>query len=293
MPGTATSGLTYIAISRYSMIYALAMPLLLLTVNIPAQAGHHAISGTPERGLVFGLLPSESPVSKFRRYAPLRDYLARHLDTEIILETARDFPEFRKRTSERKYDFLETAPHFVIPAVDSGKYNVITTIIQPLSAEIVVKTKSKYNKINHLANKIIATPSPQAIITKMGKDVFAQHGLHEGKNIKYRNYKTHNAAYEAVLGGQADAAVISINILNKARRKKEPLKSIAASVPFPNMSILVATDLPPETASTIRKLLTDMKTQEDGKRILKQITYPGYRETSIREFDVLRSYMKK
>ena len=40
--------------------------------------------------LVFGFLPMESPVSLFKRFAPLRDYLTTQIDTEIRLETAQE-----------------------------------------------------------------------------------------------------------------------------------------------------------------------------------------------------------
>lgn len=108
-------------------------------------------SNNEKSTLIFGLLPSESAITKFKRYAPLRDYLAKKLNRKINLETARNFPEFIKRTKEGRYDFLETAPHFVIPAIDSKKYKVITTIIQPLTAQIVVLKNSQYTKLSQLS----------------------------------------------------------------------------------------------------------------------------------------------
>ncbi len=130
-----------------------------------------------EPALIFGLLPSESVATEFRRYAPLRDYLQQRLGRAVVLETARNFREFRRRTLAGRYDFLETAPHFVPEAVDSGQYMVITTIVRPLTAEIVVHADSPFQQPADLAGAVVATPSPSAIITRLGKETLIAAGL--------------------------------------------------------------------------------------------------------------------
>jgi phosphonate transport system substrate-binding protein len=242
--------------------------------------------------LIFGLLPSESAVAKFKRYAPLRDYLAARLRQRVVLETARNFPEFIKRTRERKYDFLETAPHFVPSAIDSGHYQVLTTITQPLSAQVVVHENSPYQQVSQLAGRKVATPSPKAVITRIGKQALVARGLHGQSQPVYMTYRTHNAAYQAVLGQQADAAIISVNVYNKALRKSEPLRSIAASEAIPNMSIVVARDLPSVTRQTLEEQLVGMQQDPRGREVLKKTAYPGYRKADIKEYESLRRYLE-
>lgn len=264
--------------------------LLLLSYCLSIQAQEN----NTQPPLIFGLLPSESTVTKFKRYAPLRDYLAVKLQRKVILETARDFAEFAQRTQQRRYDFLETAPHFVPPAIDSGKYQVITTITQPLSAQVVVLKTSSIDSLNQLSGKSIATPSPKAIITKIGQQTVNQRLKVAGlKLAEYTAYKTHNAAYEAVIGNKADAAIISVNIYNKALSKNEPLKSIGQSEPIPNMSVLVATDLPQQLRKALLQQLVEMQNTPDGNQTLKKIAYPGYRKTTAQEFDKLRRYLNQ
>jgi phosphonate transport system substrate-binding protein len=242
--------------------------------------------------LVFGLLPSESAASKFHRYAPLRIYLSEQLGREVILETARDFKTFTQRTKSRQYDFLETAPHFILPAVDSGKYRVITTINKPLTAQVVVRNDSKLKTISDMDNLVVATPSAKAIITKIGKEAINNVLGVKSKHLAYVEYATHNAAYQAVEVKNADAALISINIFKKALKNNVPIRSIGESEPIPNMSILVAADLEKKFARTLQKTLVDMKNTESGQQVLKVMSYPGYRKTSIKEFEVLKKYRK-
>jgi phosphonate transport system substrate-binding protein len=256
-----------------------------------AVAGQNADVSENAAPLIFGLLPSESIVAKFKRYAPLREYLSRKLNRQVVLETAANFPEFVKRTRVRRYDFLETAPHFVPPAIDSAQYEVLTTIVQPLSVQVVVHKNSHYQDIAELAGKQIATPSPKAIVTKIGKELLERKGLIGSKQARFKTFKTHNAAYQAVVGGQADAAMISVNIYNKAIYKQHPIRSIASSYRFPNMSILAATNLPENLRESIQNILAGMIIDKEGRKVLKAISYPGYRKAGKEEFDVLRKYI--
>lgn len=270
----------------------LLISAMMVCFAVVANAVEPVVGAPLVKPLIFGLLPSESAVTKFKRYAPLRDYLSRKLKRPIVLETARNFPEFLRRTSARRYDFLETAPHFVPQAIDSGRYRVLTTITQPLSAQVVVRKDSAWRSPKELAGKKVAIPSPKAIITKVGIATFRKLGLRNSRSPVYETYQTHNAAYEAVLGRQADAAIISVNVFNKAMKKGESLRSIGASHSFPNMSILGAADLPKALRQKLRITLSNMVRDKEGQKVLRQIAYPGYRPATKAEFAPLRRYMK-
>ena len=244
-----------------------------------------------EPALIFGLLPSESVATKFRRYAPLRDYLQQRLGQAVVLETARDFREFRRRTLAGRYDFLETAPHFVPEAVASGHYTVITTIVRPLTAEIVVHAASPYREPADLAGAVVATPAPSAIITRLGKETLIAAGLTGDRGPRYTVFPTHNAAYAAVVGKAAQAALISVNVLDKARRQDQPLRSIGHSRAIPNMSMLAARRLGPSRTQELQRVLVKMRDDPTGRRILREMAYPGYRSARAKEFESLRQYL--
>ncbi len=250
-----------------------------------------AVARAEPPALVFGLLPSESVASKFRRYAPLREYLQQRLGREVVLETARNFRIFRERTLEAHYDLLETAPHFVPEAITGGRYVVLTTIVKPLTAEIVVRANSPYRRPADLAGAVVATPSLSAVITRIGKEALAAAGLVGATAPRYVSFPTHNAAYAAVLGQQAEAAVISVNVYNKARRQQQPLRSIGHSRAIPNMSMLAARRLPRALRERIREILIGMRDEPAGRRVLQEMAYPGYRKATANEFESLRGYL--
>lgn len=261
---------------------------MFLGFAVSVYAKNNNSSTSSKDFLVFGFLPMESPVSLFKRFAPLRDYLSEQIATEIRMETAKDFPSFSKRTLQRRYDIVFTAPHMALQALDGEQYEVAATFAKPLKAVIVVKTKSALQNMAQLEGKTIATPPEQAIVTMVGRNHLADNGI---KVARFRTYRTHNAAYSAVLGGEVDAAIVSNFIARKAIAKNNPLKIVASSDPFPGIGILVARDLPESTKQHIKKAFWAMNDLPYGKKILKQIAQPGYIEADKAPFEKLRPFI--
>ncbi len=132
-----------------------------------------SLAAAPEadnRPLKMGFFPIISAIALFKRFAPLDSYLGKELQSEIVMETARDFPTFVKRTAQRQYDIVVTAPHFALLAADSGQYRVVASLRKDLVGYIVVRADSPIRDVTELAGKRIATPPRPAIITQSGMD---------------------------------------------------------------------------------------------------------------------------
>jgi phosphonate transport system substrate-binding protein len=276
---------------RRDRAVAIALALLLLWA-VPAWA-NNPVDRPDEatRPLVLGLLPFMSPIALFQRFAPLRAYLEGRTGRTIVLQTARDYPEFVRRTTQRRYDIVLTAPHFVLLALDSGHYQVQATYQDPLAALVLVRKDGAERKVADLADKLVATPPPEAIITMVGRRMLERQGLTGNRTPVYRNYPSHNAAYQAVAGGEAAAAITTINILRRVRDSASPLRILARSKNLPGLGFLTATDLDPGLQERIAEVLTNMDDGEAGRKVLRAIRYPGYRRATAAEFETLRPYL--
>jgi len=243
--------------------------------------------------LSLGFFPIVSTVALFKRFAPLSDYLSATLNRPVLLKTAKDFPTFVKRTDKRNYDIVVTAPHFAVRAADSGKYNVHVTAINDVQQLIVVHKNSSIKDIQELAGRVIATPPKRALMTMMGMQYLHDKGLIDAKMPVYRHFVSHNAANEAVLAGEVDAAIASSNIIHKAIKKEAPLKIIEHGFSLPNMATLVASDMDEQLAIRITTILVNMKQTEVGRQVLNKIAFPGYRRVSAADYEPARVYMQK
>lgn len=246
-----------------------------------------------ESSLTLGFFPIISTVALYKRFSPLRDYLAVSLGREVTLQTAKDFPTFAKRTAERQYDMVITAPHFAVAASDSGKYRIRATLVKDVQQLIVVRKDSPVTDINQLAGKNIATPPERALMTMMGKQFLLDAGLAGDKSPVYRAYTSHNAANQALLGKEVDAVIASTNIIKKAIKRGDPLKIISHGLKLPNMALLVATDKDVMIGDQIVKVLTEMTKSEKGIHVLQRIDFPGYRAVSAKDYEPLRPYLEQ
>ncbi|MDH5546117.1 MAG: phosphate/phosphite/phosphonate ABC transporter substrate-binding protein [Gammaproteobacteria bacterium] len=243
-----------------------------------------------EDGLVFGLLPFMSPISLFKRFAPLRDYIMQNANEEIVFETANGFDEFVARTKKKQYDIILTAPHFVNSAIDTGHYKLLATFKSPLSANILVRGNSEIRDVKDLRGKKIGHAPETAFIPVIGRKYLDKVGLKGEKAPVYKSYRTHNAAYHALTAGEIEAAIIGPYLVKNAI-EKDGLRLIAKSNDFPSIAVLGSKRVSTTTLDKISKTLIGMENTPEGSLALTQMSCPGFREASNTEFNVLRTYL--
>jgi phosphonate transport system substrate-binding protein len=263
--------------------------LLLCSALLPAYGATNKAISAPR--LSFGVLPSQSPVTQLKHFAPLRNYLARQLNKTIDITIAKDYAQHVADLRHRRYDFVFTAPHIVLFASEQTPYSPVATFDKPLAAVIVVAAKSRFRELKDLAGATIATPSEKAIVTMVGKEHLAQHGLDGITSPHYEAFQTHNAAYKAVLGGQAEAAIISRFFYTKASAKDGVLRLLSQSPSFPGIGILIADDLSPQLQGRIRDAFLQLDDSQQGGRVLKQLGFPAYCAADKEHFEPLRPFL--
>ncbi len=267
-----------------------SLRLVLLLVFVSPLAAH-ALHDS-EKPLIFGFLPSRSSVALFKQYTPLRDYLTQQLGHTIILETAADYSSFLQDTNNRKYDFVLTAPHFALLAIDSGKYEAPVTYTKALMADILVAKDGPITDLSQLAGKKIALPPESAIISMAGRHFLNLHGLTKATGVTYVYSNSHNAGIHAMLAGDVSATVVSTNITLQFLKKNAPIRRLATTKALPGMAFLVARDLPDKLRRAYGHALTQMDDTQAGKAALAKMGYPGYREARPQEFESARPYLQ-
>lgn len=268
---------------------------LLLAGAYPVSASDIAgvEASAQQRPLTMGILPFMSPIALLKRFAPLRDYLSHQLDRPVLLETAHDFPAFFRRTLQQRYDIVYTAPHFVQPALASGAYTLQATYTRPLSAVLLVHTGGPIAEVADLAGHVIATPPPEALVTIVGRAMLDKTGLTGKRAPLYRNYRSHNAAYQAVEGGEAAAAIVTVNIVSAPALGRAHLRVLARSTDLPAVGLLTAANLPTALQYRIGTALVALRDSDAGRGVLRRIRIPpsGYRRASPAEFAPLTKYL--
>lgn len=269
------------------------MALLILSGSLTSViAGKYTPRKQPAKSLTFAILPFLSPIALTKRFAPLRDYLSDMLGREVVIETASSYEEFTKKTENGEYDFVLTAPHFTLTAIDSGKYELRAVYIKKLQAYVVVKNDSDVSSVQGLAGKQVGVPPAKAILTKAGILYMEEQGLVGDRAAHYKFYKSHNAAMFATVSGEVDAAIASNYQVQTQIKKGLPLRIVGETRTYPGMGLLAAKRLPEKIKDGFKKTLVSMTDDKQGKIVLKAIRYPGYRPARIDEFEPARVFIK-
>ncbi len=263
-------------------------PGCLLLVLLLAGGGVRAQATTEPEPWILGVFPFVSPVVLFQRFSGLREHLKTALAHPVLLETARDFTVFVQRTDAGRYDILVTAPHFALRAALSGRYLLCARVATPLYGVFVVRQDSPLRRLEDLARRIVATPPESALITAVG-----QHHLEEVVGLtgedhpRYLALPSHNAAFLAVLGDEADAAVLSVNVYAQAQRSGHVLREIGRTAEVPSTAVLVARRL---GESMCREIVAALTEAPKGRR--RSLGFPAYRAARLEEYLPLRPYLR-
>jgi phosphonate transport system substrate-binding protein len=258
--------------------------VLALAFNVVSPSQAHAANA-----LIFGFLPILSPQKLVARFGPLTDYLANQLGRPVRLETAANYPEFVRRTNERRYDILFTAPHFYYLAQRQAGYHVLVRVDAPTMPAIIVARKdSNIKTLDDLRGKKLSTVDPLALGTALVKAHLAAHNIDPDKDLTLVATPTHNASLLSAYKRVTDAASLMLPPYNRAKPEvKENMRVIAQTAGTPHMPISVSASVSERDATIIENALLNLKSSDDGKALLKHLSWPGFAKTSPAEYDQL------
>lgn len=244
--------------------------------------------------LVLGVYPSISTIALMKRYMPLRNYLGARLHHAVFLETAPHVASFVRRTDHGVYDIVVTAPHFGLQALDSRRYVAVAEAVKQLRVEIVVRTGAAIHTLDDLAGRRLALPARSTLAAQATRAYFSKRGMVGKRAPQFHYYISHNAAYKAVLAGDADAAGISANVFVQARRTRHAglTELMALPVRFPGVMVLASTRMPAAVRARLQAILLGMRDTRDGQAVLREIHFSGYKHPEPEHYRCLRPFLR-
>ena len=239
--------------------------------------------------LIFGFLPILSPQKLVARFGPLTDYLAKQLGKPVRLETAANYAEFVRRTFERRYHILFTAPHFYYLAQRQAGYHVLVRVNAPTMPAIIVARKdSNIKTLDDLRGKKLSTVDPLALGTALVKAHLSEHNIDPDKDLTLVATPTHNASLLSAYKRVTDAASLMLPPFNRAKPEiKDNMRVVAQTAGTPHMPISVSAMVSTEDATIIESALLNLQTSDEGKKLLKHLSWPGFAKTNPSDYDQL------
>lgn len=241
--------------------------------------------------LVMGVTPFMSPVALFERFSPLRDYLSDNLGREVVLETAKNPKKFLQKIGEHEYDLVFATPVIAFRALDDDHYHVGVISEKKTQPLLMVAAQSLIEYPEQLSTKKVALPPTTSVINLMAERWFISKGVKYDELPEFVNYNSHNAAYQAALSGDVDAAFVASFAVKQLRKKLPILRVIGSADYLPGSSILYANTLNENLQKRLSHYIVELKQSQQGRKILNQISFPPFRQPDDSEYEVMRPYV--
>lgn len=257
----------------------------LLAVGVLTATARAEASGT----YTLGVVPQFEQRKLFAIWKPIVDELARRTGLDIRLRVTLTVPEFEGVLEKGGFDFVYANPYHIMRVAESQGYIPLVRDREPLRGILVVRRDSPIKRVEELAGKTLAVPSPNSL----GASLLMRADLGRLYNTQMTviNVQTHSSVYLNVLNGLADAG----GGVEKTLAEQEPairdgLRVLYTTRPMPSHPVAAHPRIAPETRELLRQAILDMAATPAGKALWNEVPMYAPVSASIEDYLVMRKW---
>ncbi|WP_171013509.1 phosphate/phosphite/phosphonate ABC transporter substrate-binding protein [Chitinivorax sp. B] len=197
------------------------------------------------RELTLAVEPFLTPRSLVAAFQPLRDAISEQSGHQVVLVTARNYDEYLARLLRGGYDFAIIGSHSALLAVERAGYIPLLKAAGGLKAILLVKQGAAIKQMSDLNGQSIAFPNALTMTAMLGRDMFRQAGMIDGRDVTFRYNEFQNSAAMALLRGDVSAALISdLALLPMTAEIKQSVTVLSESSVVPSLVLLAHHQIP-------------------------------------------------
>jgi len=249
---------------------------------------------------ILGVHPLHNPKRLFEVYQPLVDYLNKHLkNCEIRLRASRNYNAFDERLFNGEFHFALPNPYQTVEATKHG-YTIFGKMGDDFNFRgiILIRKDSNIKDVKDLKGKTVSYPAPTALAaTMMPQWLLHKNGLNVMKDIQNIYVGSQESSIMNVyLGKSIPSATWPPPWL--AFKKQRPDVATQLMVKWetetlPNNGLVVRNDVPKEVLEVVKKLIFNLHTHEEGRKILKRMELSQYEQANSLTYQSVREFLVK
>ncbi|MDH5183491.1 MAG: phosphate/phosphite/phosphonate ABC transporter substrate-binding protein [Gammaproteobacteria bacterium] len=236
---------------------------------------------------VFSIHPLHNPTRLHDVFGPVMEYLSKHIDNaEFQIEASRNYASYDKKLYARKSHFSLPNPFQTINALKHG-YRVFGKMgdDENFRGIILVRKDSKINEVSDLKGKAVSYPAPTALAATMLPQYYLKtHGLDVMNDVENRYVGSQESSVLSVyLGNVAAGATWPPPwhaLIKEQPELAEALEIKWQTQSLPNNGLIVRDDIPDELVKQVSKLLFELHTHDEGRKILERIELSKFEAAS-------------
>ena len=239
-----------------------------------------------------GIVPHEAKEALSDHWQPLLDIVSAQSGVKLVLDLSETtLPGFYKKYEQGAYDFALINPNVFATVGKRGLYHALARKDGTLQGIIVVPASSPIKKPADLRGKRLVFPASTsyAAVTLTAEEL-KKIGLVSGKDYSAEYLgSNHEAVYEAVLQGKADAAGGVMNSYLQLPPYKVSGLRVLLTTPTMMPHPFVARDKVPAAAvSAVKKALLELSSTPAGMKTLKGLKYGSFVSATDNDYSDLR-----
>jgi phosphonate transport system substrate-binding protein len=240
----------------------------------------------PAEGAIyrFGVVPQFEQRKLFRIWRPILDELERRTGLGFQLVGSPKIPVFEQKFEEGTYDFAYMNPYHLLRAHDcQGYLPLVKDGGRMLKGILVVSKESPIQKVQELAGKRVAFPSPNAL----GASLLMRAELAKLHNVEIIPHyvQTHSSVYLHVALGQTVAGGGVAATLNSQKPEvREKLRILYETRPMHPHPVSAHPRVPETDRVKVQQALLAMAQTEKGAALLAKIPIRKAVSASLRDY---------
>lgn len=228
-----------------------------------------------ENVYTFGIHPLHNPKRLHEVFGPIMDYLNKNIEgIRFEIEASRNYASYDKKLYARKFQFSLPNPFQTINSLEHG-YKVFGKMGDDNNFRgiILVRKDSGIKKPTDLIGKPVSFPAPTALAATMMPQYYLHtHGINVMKDIETRYVGSQESSIMNVFLGDTIAGATwppPWRALVKERPElAEQMEIVWKTDPLPSNGLVVRDDVPDAILQQVSKLMMEMHTHDEGKKIL-------------------------
>lgn len=276
--------------------------LLLAACNRSPAPSHEPTfsprSGDPTPEYVVGILPVHNPARLLEIYGPIVDRLEAGVpDAHFRLEASRNYDEFDRKLSQRKFDFAMTNPYQTLVAAGNG-YRVFAKMGDDADFRgiILVRRDSGIRTVADLRGKTVCYPAPTALAATMMPQYYLHtHGLDVNRDIETLYVGSQESSIMNVIRGRAAAGATWL-VAWRAFTVEHPDLAAQLEVKWqtgslPNNGWVARDDVPATVAAKVAETLLTLDRSAPGRALLARIPVSRFEPATEQTYAPTREFL--
>jgi phosphonate transport system substrate-binding protein len=232
-----------------------------LLLTVPARA---------DEPYTFAVVPQFDARKLFAIWNPIVEELKRRSGVDLRLVATLSIGEFEREVTAGTFDFVYSNPYHVMVQNRRQGYLPLVRDTEPLRGILVVPKDSPVQRVEDLAGKVLAVPSPNAVGASLliRADLERLHGI----RMTMLNAKTHSSAYVHAANMLADAAGgVEKTLREQPAGVRDALRVLYTTRELPSHPVAAHPRVPADARARVQAAFLAMAATAGGGALLAAI----------------------